>query len=397
MIRLDDWTKITILKAFEESAETARKELNKKVHVMEITNAILKRNAPQANITIAKVNKAFLKSNPGATLYKGQSPVRKLYYLKSPGKLLLIAPSFASIQTAIRNISQELQIETLDVGHTAGFGKEERNTVLGYRIKQALLEPGSLSQQDVDTLYSKYDRELGRIHMDYRVNFAKSNSLASNLVGKLDFIYTVPQDSYLNRIVLGSKEASLARAFKKYLTGNIEKLLDVRTSPSIMEMMFMQLKETFLTGEWKKVQTKATKKGSFDKPNKAKVTKVAVTSGKGEDSDLNTIKLQTLINLRLHDQIRINMGKGRSRNVLNYRTGRFAKSAEAQAVFQSRQDALDVYYTYQRFPYDTFLPGGRLYKPGRDPRKIIGKSIRQLTREYVSNNFKVNPILRDKV
>lgn len=394
MIGLDEWTNITILKAFEDSAETARAELNKKVHVMEITNAILTRNVPDSGITVAKFKKAFKKANPTASVYTGQDKVRKLYYLEASGKLLLIAPSFGSIQFALQKTSAALEIKTLDVGHTAGFGREERNTVLGYRIQQALLAPGTLSEEQVKTMFDKYDRKLGKVHMDYKVNFSKSNSLASDLVGKFDFIYTVPQDSYLNRVVLGSKERGVGRSFTNSLIRNISKLLDVKTSPSIMEMLYNQLKSTFLTGKWKKETYKAKTRGGLDITKKGKVSKVALAKANATIDKENVIRLHTLINLRLHDQIRQNMGKGRSKNVLNYRTGRFAKSAKADAVIQSRQDRIDVYYSYQRYPYDTFAPGGRLFKPGRNPRSIIGKSIRQLAREFTSNNFKINPMLR---
>lgn len=393
MIGLDEWTSITILKAFEDSAETARAELNKKVHVMEITNAILARNVPDSGITISKFKKAFKTANPGATLYTGQDKVRKLYYLEAAGKLLLIGPSFGSIQLALQKTSAALKIETLDVGHTAGFGLEERNTVLGYRIKQALLAPGELSDAQIKSIFDKYDRALGKVHMDYKVSFAKSNSLASELVGKFDFIYTVPQDSFLNRNILGTKERGIGRRFTNSLIKNIGKLLDVKTSPSIMEMLYNQLRSTFLTGKWKKEKYTAKKRGGLDIEKKGKVTKVGLAKADTTIDKENVLRLHTLINLRLHDQIRKNMGKGRSKNVLNYRTGRFAKSAKAEAVIQSRQDRIDVFYSYQRYPYDTFAPGGRLFKPGRNPRTIIGRSIRQLATEFTANNFKVNPVL----
>lgn len=89
-----------------------------------------------------------------------------------------------------------------------------------------------------------------------------------------------------------------------------------------------------------------------------------------------------LINHKLHDKIQQNMGKGSSKQILNYRTGRFAKSAKVQMLYDINQkNALGASVKYMRHPYGVFEPGGRLHKPGRDPHRIFGKSIRQILQE----------------
>ena len=394
MITLDKWIARDILDIFEATKDTAREDLNKKVHVMEITNAILSRNVPGGSIKISNIKKVLHKAAPGIKKYEGQDTIKQLHYLESSGKLLLIGPSFSSIQNAISKISSELQIKTLDVGHTAGFGREERNTVLGYRIKQALISTGRLSSAEVNKIFSVYDRKLSKIHMDYRVNLSKSSSLASTLVQKFDFVYTVPQESNLNRAILGKQEQRVAAAFRRAM----RKLADITSSPTAMEMLAKQQKQAFLGKKVEQEKYNAVRRGSkdFSKKRLQGVRIAPNVSNPDSQDGLNTIRLQTLINLRLHDQIRKNMGKGRSKNVLNYRTGRFAKSAQAEAVV-NRKNSIDIYYNYLRSPYDTFLPGGRLYKPGRDPRRIIGRSIRQLATELISDSYKVNPVLRGKI
>ena len=39
---------------------------------------------------------------------------------------------------------------------------------------------------------------------------------------------------------------------------------------------------------------------------------------------------------------------------------------------------MDIDYTYMRNPYETFEPGNKQGSTQRDPRKIIGASIREL-------------------
>ena len=99
------------------------------------------------------------------------------------------------------------------------------------------------------------------------------------------------------------------------------------------------------------------------------------------------------VNENLHGYIRENMGKGGAKEILNYRTGRFARSAEITSFQATAGRSYLADITYQRSPYDVFLPGHRLYKPGRDPKKLIGKSVRQIlqdvTRKRLSVNFRL--------
>ena len=99
--------------------------------------------------------------------------------------------------------------------------------------------------------------------------------------------------------------------------------------------------------------------------------------------------LQTLLNLALHDQIQRNMGTGTSRNVLNYRTGRLAESAQVTSMSQSRESMITAFYTYQRNPYGTFSEGGAQSSPKtRDPKLLISKSIREIMSTQVNNRLR---------
>jgi hypothetical protein len=84
-----------------------------------------------------------------------------------------------------------------------------------------------------------------------------------------------------------------------------------------------------------------------------------------------------MINNRLPRAIEANMGSPR----LNNQTGKFATSAKVDNVVVGPRGGLYIGYTYPQRPYGVFEPGhGRApwANQYRDPRHIIGKSIREI-------------------
>jgi len=83
------------------------------------------------------------------------------------------------------------------------------------------------------------------------------------------------------------------------------------------------------------------------------------------------------------------MGDGSSRNVLNYRTGRFASSVRVEDLTLSRDGMITAYYNYMRNPYATFSTGGKQSLPrSRDPKLLISKSIREIAGQKVANRMR---------
>jgi len=104
-------------------------------------------------------------------------------------------------------------------------------------------------------------------------------------------------------------------------------------------------------------------------------------------TDLNSLIMQ--INANLHDQIKKNMGTGDRRDVLNYRSGRFAQSARVERLSESRQGMITAFYSYMKNPYATFSRGGLQERPyTRDPKLLISKSIRELAGTQVANRMR---------
>lgn len=93
--------------------------------------------------------------------------------------------------------------------------------------------------------------------------------------------------------------------------------------------------------------------------------------------DKEGILIKDMINNLLPRAIQQNMGTPR----LNNRTGRFSKSAKVDNVLVGPRGGLYIGYTYPQRPYGVFEPGhGRTpwANQYRDPRHIIGMSIRQI-------------------
>jgi hypothetical protein len=103
----------------------------------------------------------------------------------------------------------------------------------------------------------------------------------------------------------------------------------------------------------------------------------------------NLLSLTNLINSQIQDVISANMGNGSAKNVLNYRSGRFASTVKAEHATMSREGMITVFYSYMKNPYATFSEGGRqAYPRSRDPKLLISQSIRDIAAQAVSNRLR---------
>ena len=90
-----------------------------------------------------------------------------------------------------------------------------------------------------------------------------------------------------------------------------------------------------------------------------------------------------MINAVLPDEILQNMGSP----ALNNRTGRFRNSAQVTNALIGPRGGVQIDYTYQRNPYETFEPGGAMGSTQRDPRRLIGNTIREVAQEIMGKKF----------
>ena len=145
----------------------------------------------------------------------------------------------------------------------------------------------------------------------------------------------------------------------------------------------------------KATKGKGTKKNT-SKPRAKKKAPIGVAAGgtargkgamTGRGSGQSPIALMTLINKVLPQELMKNMTGVYPRG-LEHRTGRFGSSAEVTQVIPFPR-MVEVRYTYMKDPYEVFEPGSGnpLASPGRDPRKIIGETIREIAQEMMGTKF----------
>lgn len=164
----------------------------------------------------------------------------------------------------------------------------------------------------------------------------------------------------------------------------IEKLLKVKgTRPDfrlkVNKRLLKQAKDAKVRG--KKSKDKSIR-GASSKTSKAyiaasKGVRARPKVGKSIEEAKTTqspIALRNLLNEMLPQMVASKM----TPPALQYRTGRFANSARVENVNIGPRGGLHVDYTYMKAPYETFEPGGKQGSTQRDPRKIIGASIREL-------------------
>ena len=164
-------------------------------------------------------------------------------------------------------------------------------------------------------------------------------------------------------------------------------------SPTILGGMLDQTLDYFVKGKAKthriSDRSKTSQKDKRKKPTYGLDLKGgSVVEREAVETNIPQTDLRSLIDLvnrEFHDYIERNMGKGSSKSILNYQTGRFAKSAKLKDLYPIKEkSAIGAKVKYMKNPYGTFEPGGRLHLPGRDPHRIFAKSIRQILVEQTT-------------
>ena len=254
--------------------------------------------------------------------------------------------------------------------------------------------PDAVNQE----FYASYIKSSSKylVEIQLRTENIESGSASNPIIAELRKMFTLT-DKDTEDIL--NKSPTLSQA-----------LLTTKGSPSFAELLALDLAMTMSNKPNVKQKHTAQptlvakKKNPIVKPksNKADIqklkalkTKVKAVKKKPEQFKIqpeltyNLVLLQALINENLQNVISANMGDGTARNVLNYRTGRFAASPKVLSMLQSRDGMITAFYTYMKNPYATFSEGGRQSRPrSRDPKLLIAKSIREIAETKVANRLR---------
>lgn len=233
--------------------------------------------------------------------------------------------------------------------------------------------------------------QLSNINKEYTtyVNEQFTNTVL-NL--KVDFIITQPQHSTVNKKIAALEQQLIGKELNKLVieaasfkgSKSFDEYLDYAITNAIFEkpVIFQKVKEQV------KTKTKEQRKVSISKSPKTKVLKKMIPYKGKAPINFSPIRVMGLINEVLAKTIKDNMGNSTDPAILlRYQSGRFSESAKLLTLTRTDANTLIGTYTYQRYPYDTFLPGGRLHTAKRDPRLYIEGSIREAAIDLLGKNF----------
>ena len=100
------------------------------------------------------------------------------------------------------------------------------------------------------------------------------------------------------------------------------------------------------------------------------------------------MRLKNILNSVLPQQVAMKMQSP----FLRFRTGRLANSAEVVNVNVGPRGGVGVDYTYMRDPYETFEPGNKQGSTLRDPRRLIGGTIREIMAQQAIGRFNLRRV-----
>lgn len=210
---------------------------------------------------------------------------------------------------------------------------------------------------------------------------------------------------------LKAAENKLLNDYVDNILSKVENIAEVLANAEGSDSVIKSIEKTFvakLSGATKPSKSTTavskTQKAKSKKQSTIKIAKPKINIATKKAANISAVKrvrrrtpaerpapanLVNLLNATLHDQIRKNMGTGDRRDVLNYRTGRFATSVKVERVSESRMGMITAFYTYMKNPYATFSAGGRQEFPrSRDPKILISKSIREIASTLVTNQLR---------
>lgn len=225
--------------------------------------------------------------------------------------------------------------------------------------------------------------------------------------GEAQNLITISIEDALENTIKGGVSHALGFLIKDYLTGSksaqdkLRKVLDsvdidIHGSPRLMDDIGDIVEGVFFGKEPKRLRRKKKylKRGK-SKPagiRRKKPTPINTRPIRGRDRipDLG-VSIHVLLNEVLPAYVKDQMGSPEDPPIkLRNQTGRFAEAVEVVGVTSTRSGAVNVLYSIMQDPYGTFLPGGRLYTPERDPSALIPVAIREAATSLIGRRLRLN-------
>lgn len=402
----------------------------------------------QLQVTLSRITQA---ESTGTVLQQTKQLFSKVYKLTDvPGNLdVFIFPNFARIGDLLRKpleiglsaAEEEAQMtlsklssigSILAYGHTAaGYIDDAGNAKLNFNspkslavmfdVIQSASESGraaamteSLKAATFFVNDTRQTEVFVTIDKDFSEGFVKAFvSVGGNIVRFENSLINSRRGSVLEKTEKrGVNKAVLDRLATAFRSGGstlgarlARYIVNKKSSPNLLEYvahLFTSALKNETASKYKgsSTQKQSSKKQVISKQVMSGVAKKVAKLPKlqkprtpipssARDPQLELFSLQSYINANLADRIRENMGTGNRRDILNYRSGRFAESVKVERLSESRQGMITAFYSYMKNPYATFSDGGRQqYPKTRDPKLLISKSIREIAAEKVANRLR---------
>jgi hypothetical protein len=249
-------------------------------------------------------------------------------------------------------------------------------------------------------ILAEIDKDISSVktaHTENSVKYSRDFNPSGIMRGSVKVVVLVQHDKDTNQKLLNKFEKNLGKTVSNRMKG--VKVSRLEGSNTFIQDITKYLANTFrgiknIPLKWSKTVNDKRKKISSAR----KVTKTDVSNSiklkipkvkKQVDTGASLFNLRNLINGVLAERVKQEMDSSSAPPInLRYQTGRFSSSAALLTLTRNRAGILAGTYTYQRAPYDVFLPGHPLDNGRRDPQLYIEGAIRKTAMSLLKTKFK---------
>ena len=405
--------------------------LSKRISILDISPSSLSVNMEKENTSIDftstySIFYKLIKNKMVGNTYKSLEEAVKvlgrdrllftpIFIDSSTDHKFLVGSTYRNLRDIISNITSSTELSD------SIFGTYQEYQSKGNKwTDKSNLDLGHVPSKGNDNLTSPLEEQLHDIYLHYKDSPEIANQVKKSLEElysiQADFSYsfrnTAPESIASARSILGegyvvltlhthAKNLEFAKnelALYNKLLYNIASTIDILNMPgsnSISEDIVAAMVASLSSKSGPKTH-KVTKSKVSSNTSKGK-TSVDINKGKFKLPQLRNnngrfyslANLLVLLNSRIDETVSSNMGEGWETKILNYRTGRFASSVKVERLSQSREGMISAFYSYMKYPYQTFEPGFKQGHPAsRNPKLLIAKSIREIAETVVKNKMR---------
>lgn len=403
----------TLQKLAEEETVSIKKDLEENIYVVDISYGSIKVSDPKLSqndyaIIIDTLGQAYKTRHSlkyTLTVLKNINTSSEFITIVDDPRfgIFIVAKKYHTLQNSLAKVLKSIESVVPFVG-TSSTGRPIVNidhvpnpmvnaakSPLSQKIKSLLARvPVILSKpiiQELVNLYNTYSVEINYQFNRENFDIQKFNKA----LGRGTVLVTL-RSAYKNNKFTAAEKA-ISNRVQAYINSTYFKREIIRTyTPNtIVEDIGQGILATIVGKSHSSLVTKKPISKSISKKSgKSKVVETKVPPTRSIGGQFYSLaNLHVLINTHLQDVISANMGDGGRKDILNYRTGRFAASAKVDRLSMSKEGMINAFYTYMRNPYGTFSDGGRQqYPKTRDPKLLIARSIKEIAATKVANRMR---------